>query len=768
MTEIEVLESQLKKVTTLVVPWSGGAAASAFHTLPKKWGSFDLLSVRGIDDLSFEVGEGASILAFSESDLCGRAAALAIPTQIALERSFFHLASPSFLSLNPVEPPTRYSRYQELDDYPTEPPFSANIPRATLPYLIGACELGFPKHVPTDREVADLFNKNQLFSAYYAARRARVASDSRVGWFYELLILSFLGLPDEALALYESYPHRGSAVPDVQFINARYRSLLKQHNEARTLLHAISFNEDFGALAKKELARTFLTTNEFDRAQDLLQGVEASSEPDIDGMLLLGLALRGVGYPSGDEATLRQSLGLLERVAQTGAFNSPEALFHSGVIFSRLGALAEAELVFRQSLFQRDRYATREALVRVLVSRGMRAAAEAELVALEGVRPEQAKNLRVELCELLEALPVEKASSVTESDTISPSSVAVSDSSDGQHIVSEEHAARELFARWTIPLSGTLSDIPFLDALLNYYAPSGLFSKSLSLGFLRGRERGDVARALSLCVTGALSRAGLVSATSRDPKGLLVVQFVGSSTKIPLENFVADRISLGAGSDEASSLSALLQENVDYRTHTELSEFIPVGKPLSEARLKELQGIARSSIEVVAKEGVELDETLDSLAAIDLFIDTHFDPGGEPKEDHLAEIDPLTLLDGLGLHIGFIAEKYIEDGRWSDHPELQGIQLESKNLGCLFPVAKMHTRAFFGDGIEQGARLSSLALGLATSRLVSKIKRGEIHSSDVGVRELTTMFLGFSSFSSEEIQGMVEGLLLAHSPGKPR
>lgn len=762
MIDIDVLESQIKKLSSLVVPWSKGVAQTPSIPIPQRWGSFDLLSVRGIDDLSFDKGEGASIIAFSDSELCDGGVATAIPTQIALERAFFHLSSPAFLSINPQSAPDKGSYLQVISSFPKEVPFSAKIPRSELPYLIGACELGFPKHVPSDSEIAKLYAKNQLFSAYYAARRARVTNDSRVGWFYELLAISFLGLPDEALALYEIYPHRGSAVPDVQLVNARYRALLKQHNEARTLLHALSFNEEFGGLAKKELARTFISTDEFDRAQDLLQGLGAESENDLDSMLLLALALRGIGYPTGDEATLRASLGLLEKVAQAGSFNSPEALFHSGVIFSRLGALVEAELVFRQSLFQRDRYATREALVRVLVSRGARVAAETELAALAGIRAEQASNLRVELCELIEALPLEKTIESDEHENANQ--VSSSTLGDGESGVNEEHAARELIARWGVPLSGTLADFSFLDAMINYFAPTGLFCKSLSLHFLRGRERGDVARAFSLCLAGALSRAGIVQTTSRDPKGQLVAQFTGSSAKIPLENFIADRISLGAGSDEASNLTALIDEGFDYRSFDELRKFIPEALPLSVERRGELEALSRGALAVVAKEGVELDLSLDALAAIDLFIDTHFDPGGEPKEDHLSDVDILQLLDGLGVHVGLIAGRCIENANWLDHPELQGIRIESDILGILYPVARLHTRTFFGDGIDPGARLSTLGLGLATSHLISKIKRGEVTSNDAGMRELTTTFLGFSSFSEEEIRGMVDGLLLAHAP----
>ncbi len=743
MSDLKEKENRLRKLPTLALPLRVEVATGEIA----QWGSFDLLSVRAIDDLALSSENNGSVIFLSDSLESNDWRCVAIPSQVALERVFFHLNSPREVIVDPVEPHQNVCEAQSGFSHRIKGGArSFTLSRSELPYFIGGFELGFPKKAPSEEDLANSYRTNQLFPVYYGARRLREEEDSRVGWFYELLSLSFFGLPEEAMALYEAYPHRGAADPDVQLINARYRSLLKQHNEARTLFHAISFNPKYGTLAKQELARSLLSTNEYDRVQDLLQSGEGGKTKDPDAMLILGMALRGIGYPSGDEETLREALSTFESVARTGGFNSPEALFHSGVIFSRLGALTEAEVVFRQSLFQRDRYATREALIRVLATRGDTIGAKRELSLLGQLRPTQSEALMVELCELLESASV--ASPTFNADVHH-------ESKRGRE--AEEHAARELLARWEIPCTGSVKDLGFFDGFINYYAPSGQFSTALPFHFLRGRERGDVARAFALIIGGALCRNGLAAWRSGDTAEELILELTSGSVCIPIERFVADRISLGASADAQSNLLSLVETEEDFKSERAYEKAIPAPESVSLERKEQLRIDAEWIYEELKKYECSIDLDLDSFAILDKFFDTYFEPGGEIKEGELSEIDPLKLLDSIGVHVARVVDRFLSPV-WFDHPDLQGISLEVQAIGILYPIAKVHLRAFFGNGADSGTQLSSLALGIATAALHQSIRDGRISGQDEGIRFLRENYLGFASFSDAELSALIGSL----------
>ena len=102
--------------------------------------------------------------------------------------------------------------------------------------------------------------------------------------------------------------------------------------------------------------------------------------PRRQAYLVRGVAQRGLAYPSGEEDGLKEALKNFEAAAKRGGFGAAEASFHAGTVFGRLGALDAAETSLRQSLFQRDRFSARDALVRVLCAAGKEAAAQEEQI----------------------------------------------------------------------------------------------------------------------------------------------------------------------------------------------------------------------------------------------------------------------------------------------------------------------------------------------------------------------------------------------------
>lgn len=745
--EPSVAEALVKKVPVLYLLVRPGGA----YRVGRRWGIFDTLGVRAIDDLVFPEGvSDKAIIAFTEvpphaSDI----KAVEIPTQVALERIFFHIQGISTLYINPRTSAPGLSAQQEgLEFSPQDEIFeSCRISRAEMPEIIGA--YGLPK-----RKVVDIlergeraFRQNSLFEALCLARRAKRSEteDSHRAGFIELMTMSYMGLPEEALSLYEQYLLRGSSEPEAQLVAARFRLLLRQFNEARTIFHTLTFNEKLGAIASCELARSHVATGEFDRAIDLATNAIKKDPTYLESYLVRGIAQRGLSYPVGDEEGLRESLKDLEKVAQAGGFNAPEALFHAGTVFGRLGALEQAEIALRQSLFQRDRYSSRDALVRVLCASQKFSAAKDELELVCSLAPSSTTELRKEIESHIANAQVEEGGGSESALWSSELEASVA-------------SARASLKEWNIPVTSTLGDFALLDDFINRYAPAGDF---MAVGdFSRLHEVGiaTLGRAVSLHLGQILVQAGVASwelgeggkAALQSKQGL----------RIPLESFVQERLLLGASGDNFTSLESLVAEMGSQENGSSpSSERDSWWRPAKEGEVRQFKEQAEWARGVAKDLGAELRGTLQDFEELDRIIEHSFEPGGitqDVAKPILGE-EVERFVVGLGLLVGEIVSNALPS-LWCTHELPEGFSLKVQDLGRIYPVAHIQRRIYLSSAADPTIKLVSFACGVAAAIMAQRIRAGVYPDRPHVLTAFKDLLPQSTEFSEAELEGVVDAI----------
>jgi tetratricopeptide (TPR) repeat protein len=727
------------------------------------WGAFDALNIRAIDDLAFAQGRPPEshrvILCTIDPPRAAGAEAVAVPLQIALERCFFHIQGVSEVVINPRRVVEGLPLCQAGIDFslPLDALSEIVLDRVQLAEVVGHLQRSPNDSKSPLSRAARALSDNSLFEAFSLARAVRIASErankeDSQAWFIETLSASYLGLSEEALNLYERHPKRGSSDPDMHLLNARFRLLLRQFNEARTILHTLSFQPEVGELASTELARSFLMEGEYARALDNTQAALSKYPGSSELKLIRGLAQRSLSYPSGEEAGLLEALQDFEAVAKAGGLNAPEALFHAGVVFARLGRLHEAETALRQSLFQRDRFASRDALVRILAARGDRRSARVEFEAVSQLKPEAVS----ELAALLSSDDDEDQ--VTSQDGSGPLDRLASS---GEIALL---AAEQLLKEWRLPVAGDVSDFAALDDFFDYYGPSGSFCTALEYAFLNDVGRDVVARAVSLYLCRILATLDDVEIIT-SPRVALVVRPMGG--KIPMESFVKERIVLGASRDNFSSLESLLVEfsaPVGDRFAPPVREVGPWA-PSDQGFRMQVRAEVEWIKELLAAHSVSIDESLRTLEVLDAFIDERFEAGGELKAGSLglSSEDIQRFIVGCGLLVGTVVESNIPC-EWYQHVEANGVSLVTQELGRIFPVARMHRRVALAAAADYGSRLSALSIGVGTASAMGKVQSGEFKTPEQVERFLLEHVPGTSQFSPEELQGLVQAILPAGDP----
>jgi tetratricopeptide (TPR) repeat protein len=521
---------------------------------------------------------------------------------------------------------------------------------------------------------------------------------------------------------------------------------LRQYNEARTILHTLTFNEELGVIASCELARSFIATGEFDRAIDLATGAIKKDSSYLESYLVRGVAQRGLSYPVGDEEGLREALKDLEKVAQAGGFNAPEALFHAGTIFGRLGALEQAEIALRQSLFQRDRYASRDALVRVLCAAKKFSVAQEELEILCALAPSVTQELRNEI-----------ESHLTEGES--------GEREGGSSLWSGEvdaalQSARSSLLGWKIPIQEKLQDFAMFDDLINRYAPAGEFMAGGAKGALHEVGAAAIGRAIALHIGGLLVSECGASWSNEHDAGKVTV-FSKRGVRLPLENFVHERILLGASGDNFSSLESLVAE-----VHREEGAEAPLGAYRSswwhEAGPKEVEEFQRH-VEWVREKlgalGANVTGSLRDLEEIDQIIESAFEPGGvvqEVAKPILGE-EVERFVVGLGLLVGSIIA-HNASATWFTHELPEGFSLVVPDLGRVFPVARVQRRVYLSSAADPTATLGSFGFGIAAAIMVERIREGVYRDRSHVMTALRELLPRVAEFSEAELEGVVDAL----------
>jgi len=506
------------------------------------------------------------------------------------------------------------------------------------------------------------------------------------------------------------------------------------------------------------MARSYLIEKDFARAIDVATSAIQKDGAYTESYLVRGIAHRGVSYEAGDAEGLRQAHSDFERVARQGSYSMPEALYHVGTVCARFGSLHQAEMAFRQSLFQRDRLSARDALIRLLGARDNWTGAELELGRLEQIDPRFTKGLREEINEARQKSSTHYGSgSTTSEDTSLPADFEVLWSREMPVAV---EAARSALSKWGIPLRNELSDCVWLDEMINRFAPDGDFPVSGEFSTLSGVEHRVIARALALHI-GAMLVARGAATWARESGEALSLVFTTLSAPVPLEHFVLERVLLGASGDNFSALESLALEVERAPTQSDSAvnaAWWPVAAPLIVLGYREEALWAKERwLEV----GAKLTGALSDLDEIDRVIDEVFTPGGMLQDgvsiSFGREMD--RFVRGTGFLIGgIIADRVTSE--WSDHDRGEGISLFNKDLGRVFPVARAQRRLYLASAADFSSKLSSLAWAVAVASVTEGVRSGVYRDAE-GVRAaLITLLPSIEQFPQSELSGVVESLLI--------
>lgn len=721
------------------------------------WAEFDTLQLRVIDDL-FWKGEAPHrrVYAWTSRPQCAEGVkVVSMPTQVALERVYFHISEPHALVLDAtfIGVDCAYPQRDISVVISEESGEERVLLRAELPEIIGT--------LASDRKALrspllyaeKAFKKGAFFECYALGKRARVSSEgeSARAWFCELFARSFFGMPEDALASYDEHPGRGGSDSRAQLLAARYRLLLRQFNEARTILHTLSFDPELGAVALCEMARSYLTEKDFARAIDIATSAIKRDPNYGESYLVRGIAHRGVSYEAGDTQGLQEAHRDFERVARLSSYAIAEALYHVGTVCARLGALAQAEMAFRQSLFQRDRISARDALIRLLCAQEKRVDAERELRRLEQIDQPYASKIREQIGEA--------PRSAATSDTAEPG-LAHESELWSRDIASAVQAARERIAEWSMPLRAELSDCAWLDEMINRFAPDGDFPTTGEYSELSRVDHREIARVFALHIGELLVNHGAATWGGYGQEELSVVS-LKQGTPIPIERFVSERILLGASGDNFSALESLIIELhvVPPAVNDSLNnQWWPIASSSTVSRYNEEAAWAKERwLELGATFAGELSD----FDEIDRVIDEVFAPGGTLQENvtisFAREMD--RFVRGTGLLVGKIIADRVA-ATWSDHERAEGISLHNTELGRIFPIAKVQRRLYLASAADFASKLSGLAWAAAVASVTEGIRSGTYQDAGRVRAALVSSLPSIQQFPESELSGVVESLLI--------
>lgn len=735
------------------------------------WGEFDSLKVRAIQELYFDPSASKRVIyGFTAEPPHGEhVSVISLPTQLALEQVLSHMSEPADLVLNPRDGCPYAAIPQSNLEFSVPEDFEASIElrREELPALIG----GIIARNKGDKVVAcqAALKRGSYFECYYLANLERLINPTeKLAWFYELFAFSFFGSANEALNLYESYPGQGGSDPLSQLLDARYRLLLKQLNEARTILHTLSFNAEWGGLASCELARSYLVDKQFSRALDAANAA-LQRDPNLrEAYILRGSATRGISYEAGDVDSLKEAYGDFERVAKLGGYGAAEAIYHAGTILARLGALNDAENAFRQSLFQRDRVTARDALIRVLCARGDGLKANFELKALERLVPNYGTKLRAEVGASLTDQDSSPRRADSESRSTSGSMGSTTRVRECSELWSADlsgavRTAIELLKIWDVPLSGSIADFALLDDLINCFAPDGDFPKSGRFSELSKVGSDVTARALALHLGDLLARRGGGELAFGD-SGSNDLVLLRNGVTIPLEGFVRDRILLGASGDNFSSLESLALELILPDSTKPDNQVNSWWQEASDVRQAQFNAEVAWVSDKLKKFGVRLDGSLGDLETLDRWIDGVFEPGGTLKNSRAADegLELDRLVTAIGLVIGDRAKKAVA-ANWYDHDKPEGISLWNGVLGRIFPVAKAQRRVYLASAADFSAKFGGLAWSVAVASATEGVRSGKLAGHEAVKGALLELLPSMGEFPETELSGVVDSLLIGAS-----
>jgi hypothetical protein len=239
------------------------------------------------------------------------------------------------------------------------------------------------------------------------------------------------------------------------------------------------------------------------------------------------------------------------------------------------------------------------------------------------------------------------------------------------------------------------------------------------------------------------------------------LQLQRNGVTIPIENFIRDRILLGASGDNFSSLESLALELAipdSMRLNTRHNSWWELASDLRSASFdSEVRWVREKLTEL----GVALGDSLEDFEILDRWVDATFEPGGAIKDgiswDSELQVDRLTT--GIGLFIGQRIARVVS-AKWYDHDKPEGISLWNDDLGRVFPVARAQRRIYLASAADFSAKFGGLAWSLAVASATEGVRQGRLVGHEAVKGALLELLPSIGQFPEIELSGVVDSLLL--------
>jgi hypothetical protein len=156
--------------------------------------------------------------------------------------------------------------------------------------------------------------------------------------------------------------------------------------------------------------------------------------------------------------------------------------------------------------------------------------------------------------------------------------------------------------------------------------------------------------------------------------------------------------------------------------------------------------------------------TLSDLEALDNWIDQAFEPGGMVSADFKGRMptDMDRFVVGLGLFVAQTIASYTTV-EWFDHEKAEGISVLNRDLGRLFPIARLQRRVYLASAADFSSKLGSMAWSVAVSSVTEELRQGRISGAEGIKRALIERLPSIVTFPEAELQGVVDSLLIGAS-----
>lgn len=603
----------------------------------------------------------------------------------------------------------------------------------TIPRLLGLLktdspELAWEEHLA---KATSAFENNDIYSCFYHIAEARESG----GAIHRCFLLEFealltLGCYQQAESFLDWFRPQCKRREMLEIPRARLLTISGHPKEALTLLKPLLVKSGKDPILWLERGRAFYRENRVSEAITSFEQCLKRDPQNIDAMLGLGIAIRGMHYESSNREGLEEAASWLTKVLENGDYFRAESAHHLGTIHLALEEYEKAEQSFQQALELAPSTVSRRnlALVRHALDRKDEGIQQARY--LKTYFPQEAAGLERYYPDLSGGTTY-----VVTSDGASGSStLTVSNSQNSAYVSSEtsgsssaatsSDAVPTTLKKLGLCFQGDLMDFRRFDDYVNYYAPCGTFLPSSAFAALNMQEFNQRLIECAQHFASVLHR-GRHARPGKEGAQVEFLEGPSSGSTLDLSASLLRRIDAGSASDNMTSLEFLVLGLAPYSAQRQDYKNPFVTFEMEEERIAALKARARRARDMMESLGLPLSGNSNDLRQMDLAINSFFDEASEIRKAVIEKRFSDSSIEDLGIYLGFLVQK-LAGGQWYEHPDVQGLALRGLGIQDIYPVARV-TQLFLA-GRPSGAIdcLTGLEAPLAMANLCKQVQKHEI------------------------------------------